>query len=132
MQRGRNRPALHTQRRRDRLVVQIRVVAKKEGETLTLGERRDRRPNLTPVLGATVRARGRRRRRRRASPLVRADVDERAPEPAFEASFAAKIEAGSDRAREGLLDGVARLLVVPERRARDAEEPRVAAAVDVL
>ena len=86
MERRRDRAAPDPQCSGDRLVVEIRVVAKKEHEALALRQGRNRRPQLGPPLGVEVLMHGLdgSLRTTDALPLcVTADVDKGSPQPAL-------------------------------------------------
>jgi hypothetical protein len=126
-----HRPGLNVDRLGDLPVIELRVVAEEEHETLTLGECRDQRPQLVVSRlavrdGDLVEHNSWRRLFTAGAPR---GVHDDPPDPGLEVTLAPEAGAAADRARERILDDVVGELRIADDRFGNAEKPVVAALV---
>jgi len=139
MERCRHGPRLHAEGNRDRLVVEVGVVAKEENETLSFGQRRDERFERA-VFPVSVRGRGllvddgELARRRPPLGCVPAPsfVHDDLEEPALDGASAAEATPVPERPDESVVNGFLAELLVAQDRDGYAQERAIALAVDAL
>jgi hypothetical protein len=139
MERRRHGPRLHAEGNRDRLVIEVGVVAKEENEALSFGQRRHERFERF-VFAVPVRRRyllvaeGQHARRRSSLGCLPAPslVHDDPEEPALDGTSAAEATPVPQRPYESLVNGFLAELLVAQDRDRYAQERAIAIAVDAL
>lgn len=126
----------HAECLRDRLVVEVCVVTKEEGESLPLRQARDERFERT-LLAVPVRGRSGLRQCARAGPPLSGLsparlVDHDPEEPALARAAPVESTPVSQRPHERVVDGLLGKLLVAQDRGGDSQESAVTVPVDAL
>jgi hypothetical protein len=136
VQSGRHGPWLHSESRRDRLVIEVGVVAKEENQALPLGQC-GHESFERPAVPVAVRRRacevwrGRRRPPLRRLPSAGL-VDDDPEQPAFAGTMPTEAAAVAQRPHERVVDGFLAEPLVAQDRDGDPEKGAVPLAVDAL
>src|SRR5664279_4264536 len=136
IQRRGDSSGLDSERGRDRLVVEIGVVTKKDHQALPFGQGRDPGADFLVLGRLSVRCRLGHDlewiEHRFSSPRALGRVYDRAPEPGLEWAFAAKRPPLPDRVREPVLNDIVRRRLIADNGSSDLHEVRIALFVELF